>query len=175
MNFTKRRGSRLPPEDLVQAKQNFLSDILESVTMNDIPEDLIFNWDQTGINLVPGSLWTMDKNGKRCIKINGLQDKRQITAVLCGTLVGEVLPPQLIYGGKTARCHPNFSFPSNWVISHSWNHWSNVQTMLEYNKEIIVPFVNSTRQRLELAEQQPALAIFDHFRGQLTESITKEL
>ena len=117
----------------------------------------------------------MDKKGKKRIEINGLRDKRQITAVMCGSLVGEVLPPQLIYGGKTARCHPNFSFPSYWVISHSPNHWSNDETMVEYIKEVIVPFVDSTRQRLELAEQQPALAIFDHFKGQLTAKITKEL
>ena len=67
INFTKRRGSTkggLAPEDLIEEKQTFLSDILETVSMNDIPEDLIFNWDQTGINLVPGALWTMDKKEK---------------------------------------------------------------------------------------------------------------
>lgn len=72
MNFTKRRGSTkggLAPEDLVEVKQTFLSDIVETVSMNDIPEDLIFNWDQTGINLVPGALWTMDKKGKSVYKL----------------------------------------------------------------------------------------------------------
>ena len=47
--------------------------------------------------------------------------------------------------------------------------------MLEYIRDVIVPFVDSTRQRLELPENQPALAIFDHFKGQLTEAITTEL
>ena len=88
----------------------------------DVPEDFIFNWDQTGINLVPGALWTMDKKGKKWIKIAGLQDKRQITAAMCGNIIGEILPPQLIYGGKTARCHPRSSFSHNWVITHSSNH-----------------------------------------------------
>ena len=33
------------------------------------------------------------QKGKKRIEINGLRDKRQITAVMCGSLVGEVLPP----------------------------------------------------------------------------------
>ena len=178
MNFTKRRGSTksgMTPNDLEKLRKTFLSEIVETVAMNDVPEDLIFNWDQTGINLVPGALWTMDKKGNKWIKIAGLQDKRQITAVICGSIIGEILPPQLIYGGKTAICHPQISFPHNWVISHSSNHWSNEETMLQHIRDVIVPFVDSTRQRLELPEDQPALAIFDHFKGQLTEAITTEL
>ena len=79
INFTKRRGStksRIAPNDLKEVKKSFLSEIVETVAMNDVPEDLIFNWDQTGINLVPGALWTMDKKGKKRIKIAELQDKR---------------------------------------------------------------------------------------------------
>ena len=178
MNFTKRRGStksRIAPNNLKEVKKSFVSEIVETVAMNDVPEDLIFNGDQTGINLVLGALWTMDKKGKKQIKIAGLQDKRQITAVMCGSIIGEILPPQLIYVGKTARCHPRISFPHNWVITHSSNHWSNEETMLQYIRDVIVPFVDSTRQRLELPENQPALAIFDHFKDQLIEAITTEL
>ena len=46
---------------------------------------------------------------------------------------------------------------------------------MQYIRKIIVPFVDNTRQRLELPEDQPALALFDHFKGQLTEGITAEL
>ena len=65
---------------------------------------------------------------------------------------------------------PKFHIPKQLGYS---NHWSNEQTMLKYIKEIIAPFANSTRRRLKLAEQQPAHAIFDHFRDQLI--ATKEL
>ena len=178
MNFTKRRGSTkggIPPDDLEDARRTFLTDIVETVALNDIPGELIFNWDQTGINLSPGTKWTMDKKGKKRIEIAGLQDKRQITAVLCDGFVGEFLRLQLIYGGKTKQCHPHYTFPADWVISHSANHWSNEVTMLQYIREVIVPFVGSVRQRLELPDDQPAFAIFDHFKGQLMEAITAEL
>ena len=47
--------------------------------------------------------------------------------------------------------------------------------MLKYLNEVIVPFVKGTRKELGVDEQQPALAIFDHFKGQKTELITKLL
>ena len=117
MDFTKRRGSTktgMAPDDLESAKKTFISEVLEIVALNDIPGELIFNWDQTGINLVPGALWTMDKREKKRIDISGFKDKRKITAIMCGSFMGEVLPPQLIYGGKSDRCHPPFDFPHDW-------------------------------------------------------------
>ena len=137
--------------------------------------DLIFNWDQTGISLVPTALWTMDKKGNKRIPIQGHQDKRQIMAVMCVSLIGELLPLQLVYGGRTRRCHPAYQFPGNWCITHTDNHWSNESTMLEYVQEIIVPFVEHKRESLGVSEDHPALALFDHFKGQLTEAVTKEL
>ena len=64
MDFRKWRGttkSGVAPEDLEGVRKTFLSEVLETVQMNDIPGELIFNWEQTGVNLVPGALWTMDK------------------------------------------------------------------------------------------------------------------
>ena len=164
-----------PPEDLEGVRKTFLSEVVQTVEMNDIPGELIFNWDQTGVNLVPGALWTMDKRGKKRIDISGFKDKRQITAVMCGSFMGEMLPPQLIYGGTTTRCHPPFEFPMDWLISHSPNHWSNEETMLQYLRKVIVPFVDRVRQDMQLDDDHPALAVFDHFKDQMTDRVTKEL
>ena len=74
MNFTKRRVSTKsthPTDDLEEVKKTFLTEILETVEFNDIPPELIFNWDQTGINLVPTALWTMDKKGKKELRLLG--------------------------------------------------------------------------------------------------------
>lgn len=37
-------------------------------------------WDQTGINYVPVSQWTMAQKGYKKVEVVGLTDKRQITA-----------------------------------------------------------------------------------------------
>ena len=66
------------------------------VQIKDIPPELVLNWDQTGIKLVPSTSWTMNEQGARRVELMGLSDKRQITAVFCGSLVGAFLPIQLI-------------------------------------------------------------------------------
>ena len=108
----------------------------------------------------------MDKQGSKRVEVTGVSDKRLITAVFCGSLTGDFLPLQVIYKGKTARCHPRYQFPSDWHITHSPRHWSTEKTMIEYIKEIIVPYVNSQQELL--GEDKSALVIIDNFKGQVT-------
>lgn len=113
--------------------------------------------------------------GSKRVEITGISDKRQITAVFCGTLAGDFLPPQLIYQGKTSACLPRHKFPNDWHITCTPNHWSNEEKMKEYLKEIFIPYVQQKRQELGLPPNQAALALFDVFKGQQTESITSIL
>ena len=53
------------------------------------PPALIINWDQTGINYVPVSSWTMEVEGSKRVELVGKDDKRQITAVFAGSMVGD--------------------------------------------------------------------------------------
>ena len=150
-----------------ELKKQFLEDVKVIVQFEEIPSELVLNWDQTGIKMVPTGLYTMEKEGAKRIEIIGASDKRQITAVFCCSLIGDFLPIQLIYGGKTERCHPKFEFPGDWHITHSMKHWSNEETMLQYVREIIVPYVEHTRQGRDVA----ALVIMDNFKGQITDDL----
>ena len=47
--------------------------------------------------------------------------------------------------------------------------------MLQYIQDIIIPFVDETRQNIGADEKQPALAIFDHFKGQMTGRVIQNL
>ena len=73
--------------------------IMNIVTFDDIPPELIVNWDQTGINYIPVGSWTMEVEGARRVEIAGKDDKHQLTAVFGGSMVGDFLPIQLIYQG----------------------------------------------------------------------------
>ena len=73
------------------------------VRMDEIPPQLVINFDQTALNYVPISHWTMDKEGAKRVKVIAKDDKRQITAVFAGSSSGDFLPPRLIYEGKTDR------------------------------------------------------------------------
>ena len=63
MNLVKRKATTKKPKFTVanfeELKAQFLIDIKAVVTMEDVPEDMIVNWDQTAIKHIPLSNWTM--------------------------------------------------------------------------------------------------------------------
>ena len=100
MGFVKRKGttkSKVGVADFDAVKQQFLSDVKSIVVMDEIPQSLIINWDQTGVHYVPVSDWTMEKRGSKRIEIAGIDDKRQLTAVFACSMTGDFLSPQLVY------------------------------------------------------------------------------
>ena len=120
MNIVKRRGSsaaKITVSHYEELKEQFLLDIMAVIEMEEIPHSLVFNWHQTAINIVPGSTWTMEIKGAKRVEKVGTSDKRQITAVVCGTMDQKVLPFQLKYEGKTSACLPKCNFPEGWHIT----------------------------------------------------------
>ena len=172
MNFVCRKAttakSKYSPSDFADLKKSFLQSVVETVTMEEISPQLILNWDQTGINIVPSSCWSMAERDSRRIELVGLKDKRQITAVFCCTIEGDFLPVQLIYKGTTRRCHPKHKFPTGWDITHSKKHWSKESTMIQYIRNVIIPYVN----RIQVNDNEAALIIMDNFKGQTTPFVT---
>ena len=130
----------------------------ESCSRN-IPDSLIINWDQTGINYVPVSQWTMAKEGSKRVAIAGQNDKRQITAVFAASLSGNFLPLQLVYQGKTPKCLPTVTFPSKWHVTATPNHWCNEKTSLDYVEKIIVPYIIDKKTELGLPSTYSSLVI----------------
>uniref|UniRef100_A0A1X7SKG8 DDE-1 domain-containing protein n=1 Tax=Amphimedon queenslandica TaxID=400682 RepID=A0A1X7SKG8_AMPQE len=128
--------------------------------MNDIPPAMIFNWDQTGLQLVPTGQWTMNQSVEKMIPIAHSDNKRHVTAVLAASLTWEFMPPQIIYQGKTTRCHPTVTaVPQGWDLWHSENHWSNGETMERYVEKLIVFYLNVKSAALMLEKSHSALAI----------------
>ena len=50
--------------------------ISSTVAENSIPADLILNWDQSGMRMVPVNDWTMTTIGSKRVSVTGLGDKR---------------------------------------------------------------------------------------------------
>jgi len=116
MQFTKRRANPKPkvlPSTFDEIKEQFLLDIRSLVVMEDIPKELLIDWDQTAMKIVPSSSWKMEKRGTKCVEIAAINDKRQITALFTCTAAGSFLPIQLVYEGTAKR-----SFPNN-VVFHN--------------------------------------------------------
>jgi len=178
MGFVKRKCSTSGKISLArfdESKEIFLAVVAAEVLRKDIPGQLIINWDQTGLSIVPAGDWTMEMKGTQIVPIAHSNDKRQLTAVLAITTSGDYLSPQLLYQGKTPKCHPQILFPPSWDVWYSENHWSNEITMKRYIDKIIILFVAQKRIQLKVVPTHPAAAIFDNFHGQTTTGILLHL
>lgn len=102
--FLERIGSTpmiasLSDQQILHVKFTHLSQISKIPNMHKIPPKLIVNWDQAGVNLVPPHNPTMEQGSSR-FEIASINDKKQITVTLAGSLSRELLPIQLLYQGK---------------------------------------------------------------------------
>lgn len=75
MKFIQRKAttakSKYTVENFAEIKKAFLQDVVSVVTMEEVPPELILNWDQTGIKLVPCSSWTMEKKRNQKSRVVG--------------------------------------------------------------------------------------------------------
>ena len=160
--------------DFELVKKQFLKDVTETVLMEEIPPELVLNWDQTGISIASALLWTVDQQGKKRVEIIGLKDKRQITAVFCASTQGDFVPIQLIFKGEISRCHPNFKFPEWRHITCTPKCWSNEKAMLQYIDHIVLPYIDGVREMLG-DESMVALVVMYNFKGQTTVNVLTKL
>ena len=123
-----------------------------------IPQQFIVNIDQTGINLVPSSVFSYDISGNRDCSVLGKNDKRQITAVVGVSASSELLPLQLIYAGKNTanRAQPDeiHKIPllrNGFSFAQTPSHWSSVRTHKMYVNEILVPFFMRQCEEMKLS------------------------
>ena len=174
MKLKATKAAHKLPDDFSEVKQAFLQRVKSEVETWNIPHVLIINWDQTGSKLVPVSEWTMEREGTKQVATIGREDKREVTVLMSVTASGIPLSFQVIYLGKTIGCHAKVTFPNDWNITQSDSHWSTESNMLEFIDKVIVPYVTQTREKLQLASDQPALALFDIFKADRCESLLEK-
>ena len=79
MKFVQRKvttaKSKHTIADFTRLKEEFLQDVVATLEMEEIPPELILNWDQTGIKIVPRNTWTMDQQGVKRVEVCGANDK----------------------------------------------------------------------------------------------------
>lgn len=120
LGYVKRRVSskaKVSVPEFEANKAQFVFDVKSIIEMEEIPKELVINWNHTGIHYIPVSNWTMAKEGS---KSAGTEYKRQITAVFANTIAGDFLCPQIIYSGT--RRLPTVPFPKGWHVTYTENH-----------------------------------------------------
>jgi hypothetical protein len=133
---------------------------------------LVINWDQSAVILMPTPVYSYHSKKDKHVSVAGQDEKRQITAVVAGTLSGEVLPLQLIFTGQDSNTQKKQAVPSlssplsthiiqdGWDLTQTHNHWSSLQSMLDYVQKIIDPWVAKKRVEHQCPDSH-ALLLFD--------------
>lgn len=80
-------------ENVDVLKEDFLLEVKSVVCMDEIPKDLMIDFDQTDINYAPLTLWMMEQEGAKRVAIVAKNDKHQITVVFAASFTGDFLPP----------------------------------------------------------------------------------
>ena len=178
MGFRKRTATTgkvaFPKAVQKEIEISFFHEIVQKIEIHKIPLSLVLNLDQTPTKFVPGSSCTQARIGSTSVPVAGSSDKRMITATFSITLTGVFLPMQLIYGGKTSKSLPRVEFPDSFTLSVNEKHYSNEQESLKLLDEVIIPYVTSEREKLQLPIQ-PALSLMDVFKGQMTTPVIDKL
>ena len=112
-----------------------------------------------------GSIY-FHQRGQKNVPIKGLNDKRQIASTFVVSAAGSFLPIQLIYQGKSKRCLPKFTFPSNFHVTFTPNHWSNLEKCEDLFKVIIFSYLSAKKKKFGYPKDQRSLIIMDTFKGQ---------
>lgn len=92
-------------------KNIFLDDVVTTVEMKNISAEMILNWGQAGVKLVPSTSCSLEHTGTKRVEVAGLNDKCLVTAILyVTTLQGDFLQLQLIYKEKQTVATPSILF-----------------------------------------------------------------
>ena len=102
--------SKYAVTEFQRLKEEFFLDVVTTVEMEEILSELILNWDQTEIKIVPSNTWTMEEQGSKRADIAGANDKRQITAVFHGSFEGDFYQSRSSTRAKTCAAIPTTSF-----------------------------------------------------------------
>ena len=173
-DFTLRCGTQAKEKKELtsEIKLDFLYRIALAIKDHKIPKILCVNGDETGLNLCPSSKRTFSQRGSIQVPISAFGDKRQITAFLLVNVLGEKLPGQLIFKGKTNASLPKVTPPKGWIFSkNEKNHWQNVETTIEVLINVIFPFFTKKRKEMGFSDNQHALLIWDIWYSHIDEKV----
>ena len=129
----------------------------------------VINWDQTVVVLMQASEYSYAPIKDRQVPIVGQDEKRQITAVVASTLGGDLLPLQLIFKGHDTNKRQPKAVPTlrevdrkrcaGWHLTQTANHWSSLESMKDYIRMIIVPWVQAKGRELKVTNPHCVLLL----------------
>ena len=150
------------PKDLEKKIEDFRAEVKQIYENSDYPLHYICNMDETPVylDLLPSKV--VDKKGKKSIRVRTTaSEKNRITTVLCCTASGKLLPPLVIFKGKTLRPLKKVQVPDGVYCCTQAKAWMDEKRMIDWIDKVWSPHVAG----------KPALLSIDTFSAHFTDKV----
>ena len=99
-------------------------------------------------------------------------EKKHLTVVLSATGDGQMLPPMVIFKGKTEKTIRDLEIPPGFVVKTQSNAWMDDELMKVWVEEIWLKHAHAECKKLGFAN---SLLSFDAFSAHLTDGVKAQL
>jgi len=150
------------PKDLENKIKQFHEEISKIHDNSAYPLQYVCNMDETPVylDLVPNKV--VDKRGKKTIQVRTTSsEKNRVTATLCCTAAGKMLPPFVVFKSKTMRPLKKVNVPAGVHATTQVKAWMDEERMLQWIQEVWSPYVSGN----------PALLVMDTFSAHMTDKV----
>lgn len=161
------------PHQLEGILTKFYEDAGHYMRIGKYPRSLIGNMDETPafFDMVPAK--TICKTGsKECIIRTSGCEKKHVTIVLSATADGTMLPPMIIFKGKTENTIKKLRVPEGFIIKTQEKAWMDEQLMQIWTNDI---WLKHTKEMSEKLGFENSLLTFDAFSAHKTDDIQAKL
>ncbi len=158
------------PGDLEYKVVAFRDEVQSIRSRTDIDYRLLGNMDETPVyfDIVPGK--TLEVRGKKTVKVRTTgSEKRHITVVLACTACGDMMPPMIIFKGKTKRSIKGLEAPEGVIVAYQKKAWMDGDLMLKW----IDGVWNKSCQFNQPGAE--SLLVMDSFSAHLTDDVKEKL
>lgn len=161
------------PKQLEGVLTKFYADAAKFMRIGKYPPSLVGNMDETPafFDMVPAKS-IASKGVKECVVRTTGSEKKHLTVVLSATGDGTMLPPMIIFKGKTDKTIKNLNIPKEFIVKTQEKAWMDDDLMQTWVEEIWLNHVRAESKKLGFDN---SLLTFDAFAAHLTESVKNQL
>ena len=112
-----------------------------------IDPSCVFNADQTNVFYSMESNYTYHAKGSKSVPIKGVDSSSRLTVMLCANMVGEKIPPYLVFKGSTGRSarivrelHTRVGYPNEVELAVHPRAWMDEAKVIDWIERVWVPF-----------------------------------
>ena len=161
------------PQQLESKITAFYLQCSKAIRIGKYPLELIGNMDETPIwfDIVPQR--SIAKKGSKSVVIRTSgSEKRHVTVVLAVMADGTVLPPMIIFKGKTNRTIRDLVVPTGFVVTTQEKAWMDEERMLMWLREIWIKFTEKKQEELQFSR---SFLTLDAFAAHKVDPVLEEM